>query len=89
MGKGKAMTKITVRRKHIRAGLVKSGTRCPIALACKEHSENVHVGVDCTLIDSYFNRLPRSAQRFIKAFDAGRPVKPFTFILQHQVWLAL
>jgi len=60
---------------------------CPIALAVKRKM-NIEYGIsvhqhDISIIAadyqfSYYN-LPKKAKEFIKRFDAGKKVKPFTF----------
>src|SRR5882762_1308473 len=77
-----AIMKIHVRRKHIEKG--KWGASiCPVALAFREFT-----GRRCWVSRKYIadksgeTRLPIVAQRFIARFDAGKPVKPFAFVLK-------
>lgn len=54
--------------------------RCPIALALKDMGyNNPAVGTDVIIPDIDTFGLPKNAQDFIKNFDKGLPVKPFTF----------
>lgn len=74
--------KIYVRRRHIKEGGLRS-VNCPIALAFYEltgETPSVCERVIECLLKSY--ALPRSAQRFIARFDAGKPVKPFAFTIK-------
>lgn len=75
---------ISVEQKHIKHGVNASCRECPIALAVKEQ-----MGIESTLVRSdeivtsfMVQKLPRSAQRFIAAFDKHKPVKPFRFRLE-------
>ncbi len=55
---------------------------CPIALAWKRQSGHRAAVSAGSLKDTHtlqWHSLPRSAQRFIKAFDNGKPVEPFEF----------
>lgn len=81
--------KIEVTAKHIKQGQPKQCGKCPIALAMED------AGIIDSLVfaDQASGRndamgyrmhydLPRSAQRFVQSFDAGRQTaKPFTFFL--------
>jgi hypothetical protein len=74
--------KIYVRRRHIKCGMARSQSGCPIALAFEEITgERPRVDLDCINTHDEGFALPRSAQRFIDRFDAGKPVKPFTFVI--------
>jgi len=73
-----------VTRKHIREGKPNMLKACPIALSLKEAigcETPVIAGAEVVRIGGDFYDLPRSVQRFIKRFDAGKPVKPFRFRL--------
>ena len=76
--------KITVTRKDIDNGISCNGFFCPIALAFKR-AAGEKVFIDDTTYDmlgkkkTYGLKLPKPAQRFIRAFDAGRKVEPFEF----------
>ena len=71
--------------KHIREGKPNILYACPIALSLNEATGcATSVGVEVVRIGGDFYDLPRSVQRFIKRFDAGKPVKPFRFRLD---WL--
>jgi len=79
---------IEVRAADIRKGIRKVPSQCPIAHACKRAFPGAQVSVGFrTVLFGFGNtrpaRLSRSALRFVRAFDAGRKVKPFRF------WLAL
>ena len=76
---------VHVTKKDIAAGRKEDATRCPVALAVKRHtnSEKVYV-FTCEAIQALGVKfiLPRSADRFVRCFDSGKPVKPFNFILK-------
>ncbi len=85
--------KIEVTAKHIKKGKKKQCGECPIALAMLDAGmEEPRVYADIAYSGSFADNpefghrqnwdLPRSAQRFVQSFDAGRPTaKPFTFFL--------
>ena len=88
--------KVFVSQEHIDIGRANDGNLCPIAHAIAEQHPNINknlqypVHVEGTTIVSTIKgtekkniryAIPRSAKRFISAFDNGRPVKPFNFIL--------
>ena len=81
---------IEVKQKHIDNGQKFRSVRCPVALAAKET-----VGPEVQLIfgPDYFvvaghprarYDLPLEVQDFIRAFDDGLPVQPFTFELNYE-----
>ena len=83
--------KIKVTQKDIEEGFRGSCYDCPIARAFKREVKptshiQLNVGAERILHrevyswDSY--TLPEKAQTFIKRFDDGKPVKPFTFEIE-------
>lgn len=78
--------KIEVRAKHIKAGIIGSPFRCPIALALKDSNiPNLKVSVgDCFLgkADGIYLTAPTRVNRFIYQFDKRKLVKPFSFTLK-------
>lgn len=76
--------KIHVTSEDIRDGqCINDG--CPVALALKRTTGKVHNVGFLTLMDKNWKRIadaPRSVQRFVRRFDANKPVQPFTFFLQ-------
>ena len=77
--------KVNVTAKHIRKGKRSQPCHCPIALALKEQ---LHKEVEVGPYDMFFlyrkkiageAKTPDSAYYFIRAFDKGHKVKPFTF----------
>jgi nitrate/TMAO reductase-like tetraheme cytochrome c subunit len=84
--------KIEVTQKDIDKGLRSSCYECPIAHAFKRKVKNkIRYGfaVNADSIDLvtkdfkwYIHALPKKAQTFIKRFDDGKPVKPFTFEIE-------
>lgn len=85
--------KISVTQKDIDMGVQESCTNCPAAIACKrEGLSDVRVFGDVVSYSNgkdYFHgefkcndaKVPRSLLRFIKRFDAGKPVRQFSFFL--------
>ncbi len=83
--------RIKVTGRHIREGIPEEADACPIAQAILERKNVIGVSVDDeraeihehlkggTLVRVY--KLPRAAWNFITKFDAGKPVKPFSFKL--------
>lgn len=80
------MLAIPVKQKHIKKGQVSDTQCCPIALALKEKFKTrlVVVGGEYALIKGVRYNLRRGAN-FIKRFDSGLMVKPFTAILRKSV----
>lgn len=75
--------KVTIKRKHIRNGQPNSPDYCPIAIALNEKfGGNAKVNEDNLLLFGLNFHLPADAQYFIKRFDNGDPVKPFSFELK-------
>ena len=76
--------KIHVRRRHIKKGKRSHARLCPVALAFKEraHKRRVHVSQWYLESGAKIFDLPQSVQEFIARFDAGKPVKPFAFVLK-------
>lgn len=82
---------ISVEQRHINAGHRDSCYFCPISLAIKEiigdPDEIIFVGETdyhrgyCGDKSNPIRKLPKEARAFIRAFDAGRSVKPFSFVL--------
>lgn len=76
--------KIKVEKKHIEQGVKGDCENCAIAKAIKaklHHPVEVlqyHISVKKGGQEYCYN-LPESATKFIRDFDAGRKVKPFTF----------
>jgi len=73
---------------HINAGKRTDPEACPIALALCEAtgSQGWEVGDDLAHRHDYDDldrcdhwHLPEVATRFVRDFDAGRPVRPFSF----------
>lgn len=75
---------INVEKKHIRKGVVSDADFCPIAFAIRDKGfDNVAVfSAEVDLGGPDYISLPRSAQRFVQAFDLGKTVKPFNFKLE-------
>lgn len=73
-------TLIQVKRKHIRDGRPGDNQYCAVAIAIKDqHPETITpLGLG---VWRRFSDMPRSVQRFVSAFDAGKKVKPFNFFL--------
>ena len=76
---------IKVTKTDIKLGKRENRSSCPIARATRRVTKQRHVGVDeCEMTWGSQYRLwaaelPREAQKFIRAFDKGKPVKPFSF----------
>jgi hypothetical protein len=87
------MTTISVTAEHIAKGERDSCRFCPVARAISEALPDIElVAVDSAYAsfghpDAWPRcreiALPDPATRFIEAFDAGDPVKPFTFELDY------
>lgn len=84
-----AMT-VQVTAEDIQKGVRGQSCKCPVALAMKRtlrlrKSIVACYGCSYTLWDSKFKRVmkigkfPRSVRLFIRAYDKGEPVAPFTF----------
>lgn len=79
---------IKVTRKCIEDGRPRSGNACPIALAlrsagCITATVSAHEANFYTRGSGHlWRRLPARAKGFVRNFDAGLPVKPFSFVLK-------
>jgi hypothetical protein len=74
---------VRVMRKHIKAGKRRSPSFCPVALALRD-AGFTKVSVDCTIEVKqlqYVQVTPKTVLAFIRNFDTGRLVKPFSFRL--------
>ena len=79
--------RVEVTQEDIEKGKRKAGWACPIARAIKRRvpqSRRRDVFVEHALweVGYHVRPLPRTAQRFVKRFDAGEPVKPFAFMTE-------
>lgn len=79
--------KVEVTKEHIKEGSPGVASCCPIARAVRVLGlESPRVYPDGIYFGDYYCRqlvrLPRSASRFVNAFDAGKKVKPFNFFLE-------
>lgn len=74
-------TKVEVAPIDITCGKRGSSSSCPIALALKRSfpGNPVHVGTLMITVDDDVAKLPNNAQDFVKNFDNGESVEPFTF----------
>lgn len=74
--------KVTVRARHIAAGVRGNSHHCPIARALKETGYTfVSVGTTCINLDGHVVPTPPEAHAFIRRFDDGRNPAPFSFDL--------
>ncbi len=82
--------KVTVTEQHIKRGKKSNTNFCPIALALKGQlglrsvvvdGDVVEFGVDKEGDGGFSINLPVEAQEFVRAFDDGETVKPFSFTL--------
>lgn len=81
------MAKIKVTQDHIKRGKRGKSSSCPVALAVRDYMKGYKGGtitVDGAgvWIGPHSFTCPRSVGRFVSDFDAGREVKPFTFVLR-------
>lgn len=74
---------VSVRQKHIDAGMRQMGQCCPIALAIREQyciaSVDIMVSRDRAYIHGGVYKMPDSAIDFVRKFDDKQFVKPFVF----------
>ena len=79
--------KVRVTRAMCREGHAGMALECPVALGVTE-ATGCLASVACDILWGYDGgwqhgmRVPASVRRFIRRFDAGKPVKPFTFMLR-------
>lgn len=79
---------IHVTSEHIKNGRKGSPSACPIALAIMKKCYDVYVGTDYLQVkkqpDRYFTnmRFPKAVKAFIRKFDCGEEVAPFSFTLR-------
>ena len=77
---------IRVKQEHIKEGIRNSPWNCAVALAIKDANllsrKSKAVSVSGSIeVDKFVYPCPRSVDRFINKFDAGKKVKPFNFKL--------
>ena len=71
---------VHVRKKHIARGEPDTVTQCPVALALADLlGTEVHVESTYIKLGRCRFRLPPRVRQFIRHFDTGQQVKPFTF----------
>jgi len=74
---------IDVKQRHIDMGLPKDACRCPVACAIEEATRSVvfvtNTGLIMGLLGPQKFPIPPEVLAFIKAFDAGQHVEPFSF----------
>lgn len=76
---------VRVTRKHIENGCVLSQSFCPIALAVREKGykrvtvNGSEIKTGRTGHGGKTYKLPPIAEKFVRLFDYGSPVKPITF----------
>lgn len=75
--------KINVTKDHIRRGVRGSACDCPIALALKQTliTHNVSVSSTAIVVNNIGFSVDKKDLRFIERFDAGQPVRPYSFDL--------
>lgn len=74
--------RVKVKQDHIDNGEMNDAVACPIALSLGEMGfGDVEVQATEVKFGEFSTKLPLRARRFIGRFDAGKPVKPFAFIL--------
>lgn len=75
--------KINVTNDHIRRGVRGSACDCPIALALKETliTNSVSVTGARMLVNHVWFVVDKKDIRFMERFDAGQPVRPYSFDL--------
>jgi hypothetical protein len=83
-------TLITVTAEHIAHGVRESCTDCPVALAIMDAlpcTDLIAVDGDEVTFGEIADwtevKFPAEVQLFIKAFDDGEPVEPFSFTLDY------
>jgi hypothetical protein len=92
------MTTVTVTAEHIAKGQPRSAFSCPIAFALEDAlpGTNCYAGRDNLTVYAHGGcapwsvrvRHPDSVLKFIRAFDSGLPVEPFTFELDYPAEVA-
>jgi len=82
--------KVNVRASHIARGEREQCETCPIALAIRAITRRRAQVSDLIEVDTQpgmthrFYTMPKKAHKFIARFDAGRTVRPFTFVAREQ-----
>lgn len=76
--------KIRVLKSHIKKGIPRQFSSCPVALAVKKAMpgcRRIEVGYGWISVDGNDIRIPNKVEEFIKNFDKGKKVEPFEFNL--------
>ena len=79
---------ITVTKGDIKRGVPSEGNFCPIAYAMQRKFSLKSADIEVADAEIWVRLsrymlsyiMPLTAQKFIKAFDGGKPVKPFSFV---------
>lgn len=83
MKPGKKSTRVTVTWDDIKNGKRRNMFSCPVARSINRVTDGtIIVGDNYVTIEKTCHQLPLKAQKFIKKFDAGMKVKPFSFIIK-------
>ena len=80
----KKIITVQVTKQDIKNGMPKEGDKCPIAKAvrrCTGTHRAVFVDESSIEIGAVEYSLPASAKAFVRAFDKGKPVSPFSMKL--------
>jgi len=83
VGDDEMLTKVRITQKNIDEGIIEFCHDCPLALALRRVTGEKHCAVhpEMYFIAEFDAPLPPEAIEFVRAFDAGEPVKPITLEL--------
>jgi len=71
---------IEVKQEHLNKGKKHKCNECPVALALKDAGfSGVNVTYFSATLNGTYVPLSKTVESYIKAFDADKPVSPFTF----------
>lgn len=80
---------VSIEQKHIDAGEIYSAYECPIALAVRDQypdfqsvtvtPDDLYIGISLKHGTSEMFDMPDEASAFVRDFDKGKAVQPFTF----------
>ena len=82
------LIEVRVTEKHIRDGMKKSTTTCPVALAVRElfnPTKDVAVTLESCRIDTDIYVLPLWVKMWIRSFDDSQVVETINFTLENKV----
>ncbi len=76
--------RVRVTKADIETGRPKSAACCPVAIALQRATgkKSCRIHWDAFRVGRFEDATPGAVQEFVSDFDAGRPVRPFSFTIK-------